>query len=447
VIAEVPPIGPALAIAAIPWALALLFVWLAVRASRTRRYLADTPTSPAAGVFIGDVEVKGTAESDGPICSYLSESACVYHTWAITEDWGRWVTETYRDEKGNTKTRQRWETGSTTVASGGEQIPFYVKDESGVVLIRPDGATIEARANVLISCDPSHPAYYGKGPDLVIADSLQRRTFTEEIIHLHAPVFVAGRARERHDMRLSRYRLMELTRMFLISVRDEKQIGGGYAFASWAWGIAGLVVAAAGALIIAMALGRNDEPSIPVLVAGIGVYPLLLAFAWGWMAFNSIVTLRQRVRRAWANIEVELKRRADLLPNLAAVVKAAGMHEKDTQQVLAILRAQAAIPPAAARDPSNKVQGVQRVMIAIAEAYPAITAQANFLALQSELSNTEARIAIARTYYNGIATAFNARLLIVPDRFLAMIARLRPFELFNATDLEREVPQVRFKDE
>jgi hypothetical protein len=83
-------------------------------------------------------------------------------------------------------------------------------------------------------------------------------------------------------------------------------------------------------------------------------------------------------------------------------------------------------------------------MTAIAEAYPSIAAQPNFLALQRELSNTEARIAIARSYYNGIATAFNARLLVVPDRFLALAARLRPFDLFSATDLEREVPQVLF---
>jgi hypothetical protein len=154
--------------------------------------------------------------------------------------------------------------------------------------------------------------------------------------------------------------------------------------------------------------------------------------------------LRQRVRRAWSNIEVELKRRADLLPNLASVVKAAGMHDKDTQQVIAILRSQAAIPPELARSNDAKVQGVGRVLVAIAEAYPSISAQPNFLALQKELSNTETRIAMARSYYNGIATAFNARLLIVPDRFLAMIAGLRPFELFNATGLDRENPTVRF---
>ena len=196
--------------------------------------------------------------------------------------------------------------------------------------------------------------------------------------------------------------------------------------------------------MLAGGMSTAKQLSIPGMAIALLGYPLLLAIAWGWMAFNSIVSLRQRVKRAWSNIEVELKRRADLLPNLAAVVKAARMHDKDTQQVIAILRAQASIAPAQSRAPEAKVQGVVRVMHAIAEAYPSISAQPNFLALQQELVNTEARIALARSYYNGIATAFNARLLVVPDRFLAAIARLKPFDLFNATDLERETPRVNF---
>jgi hypothetical protein len=441
---EPPPLAFGLSVAGITTALSLVFVWLAVRASRMRRYLSDTPTSPAAGVFIGDVECKGTAESDGPLRTYLSETACVHHTWSITEDWGRWVTETYKDDKGNTRTRQRYETGSTTIASGGEQIPFYLQDETGVILIWPEGARIEAQPNVRFTCGPSHPSYYGKGPPGEVANSLHTRNFHEDTIPLHARIFVAGRARERHDMVAAEIAADKDARLFLISTRDEKQVAGGYGIASWVWAIIGLIVFVAGGLTLAGGMSTTKEFSIPGMAIAILGYPLLLAIAWGWMAFNSIVSLRQRVKRAWSNIEVELKRRADLLPNLAAVVKAARMHDKDTQQVIAILRAQASIGPAHARDRDAKVQGVTRVMHAIAEAYPSISAQPNFLALQQELSNTEARIALARSYYNGIATAFNARLLVVPDRFLAAIARLKPFDLFNATDLERETPRVNF---
>lgn len=441
---EPPPLAFGLSVAGITTSLSLLFVWLAVRASRMRRYLHDTPTSPAAGVFIGDVECKGTAESDGPLCTYLSETACVHYTWSITEDWGRWVTETYKDDKGNTRTRQRYETGSTTIASGGSQIPFYLRDTTGVILIWPEGARIESRPNVRFSCGPTHPSYYGKGPAGAVTDSLHRRHFYEDTIPLHARIFVAGRARERRDMVAAEIAADRDARLFLISVRDEKEVASGYGIASWVWAIVGLIVFVVGGLMLAGGMSTAKEASVVGFVIAILGYPLLLALAWGWMAFNSIVSLRQRVKRAWSNIEVELKRRADLLPNLAAVVKAARMHDKDTQQVIAVLRAQASIAPAHARDRDVKVQGVVRVMHAIAEAYPSISAQPNFLALQQELSNTEARIALARTYYNGIATAFNARLLVVPDRFLAAIARLKPFDLFNATDLERETPKVSF---
>jgi len=193
--------------------------------------------------------------------------------------------------------------------------------------------------------------------------------------------------------------------------------------------IIGLIIFVAGGLMLAGGMSTAKQLSIPGMAIAILGYPLLLAIAWGWMALNSIVSLRQRAKRAWSNIEVELKRRADLLPNLAAMVKAARMHDKDTQQVIAILRAKASIAPAQSRAP---------------EAYPSISAQPNFLAIQQELSNTEARIALARSYDNGIATAFNARLPVVPDRFLVAIARLKPFDLFNATDLVRETPRVNF---
>ena len=436
--------GQAIVILLGGWALVLLFVWMSVRASRMRRYLDDTPTSQAQGVFVGDVELKGTAESDGPICAYLSEIACVYNAWSIEEQWQRWVTETYRDEKGNTRTRQRLEAGSTTVASGGSQIPFYLKDDTGVVLIWPEGAKIESQQVVRFECGPDHPAYYGKGPNRAVAGSTHVRTFYEQAIPLHAQLFIAGRARERQDMVAPEIAADGDARLFLISVRDEKAVGGGYKVASWLWAVFGFAIAMLTIAIAESSSRSGSDPNVLWYLAGIAGYLGLTAFSWGWMAFNSIVTLRQRVRRAWANIEVELKRRADLIPNLAAVVKAARMHDKDTQQVLAVLRAQASIAPAEARGRSTRVQGVTRVMTAIAEAYPAISAQPNFLALQKELANTEARIALARSYYNGIAVAFNARLLVVPDRFLALLAGLRPFELFNATDLEREVPQVDF---
>jgi len=116
---------------------------------RRRRILADTSTSKAQGVFIGFVEIKGTAESAEPFTSYLAAATCVHFGWEVDEAWSRTVTETYTDSKGETKTRQIRESGGTTVAQGGESKPFYLRDETGVILVRPKGAGIEAGAFTL----------------------------------------------------------------------------------------------------------------------------------------------------------------------------------------------------------------------------------------------------------------------------------------------------------
>src|SRR6516165_3567676 len=84
--------------------LALLFVFLAIRAGRRQRLISDLPTSKTTGVFIGLVELKGTAEVERPLISFLAEQTCVYYQWAVDEEWSRTVTETYTDSEGRTQT-------------------------------------------------------------------------------------------------------------------------------------------------------------------------------------------------------------------------------------------------------------------------------------------------------------------------------------------------------
>ena len=123
-----------------PWAgaaLAFLCLYAALRANRRRRWVDDTPTSKTTGVFIGLVEVKGTAEVERPVISYLAGRSCVQYSWSVEEHWSRTVTETYRDSDGKMKTRTRHESGWTNVAGGGEQIAFYLKDDLGIVQEEP----------------------------------------------------------------------------------------------------------------------------------------------------------------------------------------------------------------------------------------------------------------------------------------------------------------------
>jgi hypothetical protein len=117
----------------------LLCLWSNLRGLRRRRLLADTPTSKTLGVFIGMTELKGTAEAAEPLTSFLAALPNVHYQWKVEESWSRMVTETNTDKDGKSHTRTRRESGWTTVADGCESIPFYLQDDTGVILVRPPG--------------------------------------------------------------------------------------------------------------------------------------------------------------------------------------------------------------------------------------------------------------------------------------------------------------------
>jgi hypothetical protein len=163
------------------------------------------------------------------------------------------------------------------------------------------------------------------------------------------------------------------------------------------------------------------------------------------MVFNSLIGLRQRVRQGWSLVDVQLKRRHDLLPSLAAAVSALGSHEQSVQSGLAALRAQLeATAPGMAGPDFEGLAGRVRV---IAERYPALVAQAGFAQLHEQLVETEQRIALARTYYNDIATHFATRLERVPDRWVASLAAMRREPLLVAENFERAPVTVEFARE
>jgi hypothetical protein len=153
------------------------------------------------------------------------------------------------------------------------------------------------------------------------------------------------------------------------------------------------------------------------------------------MVHDSLVGLRERVRQAWSLIDVQLKRRHDLIPALARSVEALVSHESTTQTALAALRAQAAATPPGVSGPDYG--GLAPTLRAVVERYPTLRADEGFAALHRELVETEQRLALARAYYNDIATHYATRLEIVPDRFVARLRALRPAPLLAASDFER----------
>ncbi len=424
--------------------LALLCLWGAVRAGRRRRLIQDLPTCHTTGVFIGLVELKGTAEAEEPLVSYLARVPCVYYSWQVEEHWSRTVTETYTDSNGKTRTRTRHESGWATVGSGADQTVFYLQDKEGIIRVWPDGAEIEPRSVFRHECGRCDPLYYDKGPSGAVAHSDHRRLFTERAVPLHATVYVVGPAREREDVVAPEIRADADARMFLISTRSESQVASGCLLRFWLLGLLAVLLVVGG-WIVTHAV-RDVAPVQVVgrhVAIGAGVLAAWL-LGWVWMVHNSLVDLRQRVQQAWSNVDVQLKRRADLIPNLVRVVAGLRDHERLVQTELATLRTQslATRPGSAGPDP----QACAGMLVAIVERYPELTANVGFGELQQSLIDTEQRIALAREYFNQIATFYNSRIESVPDCFIARLARLRPQPLIGAADFERAEVRVQLSD-
>jgi hypothetical protein len=146
------------------------------------------------------------------------------------------------------------------------------------------------------------------------------------------------------------------------------------------------------------------------------------------------------VEQAWSQVDVQLKRRNDLIPNLVQTVKGYGSHESETQKMITELRGQMSATPPGVAGPDYK--GFAPALKVIVENYPELKANESFLRLQKSLVETEQRIALARDYFNDSAMFYNTRLEIIPDRFVAAMARMKERALMSATDFEREPVKV-----
>ena len=423
-------------------AISLVCLWSSLRLRRRYRLLHDLPTSKVQGVFIGLVEVKGSAESEAPFTSYLAGSSCVFYSWAVEERWSRTVTETYTDDKGKSQTRTREESGWTTVDQGGESGPFFIKDDTGSLLVRPDGAKIEPLEFFSETVSRIDPLYYDKGPDGSVGDSDHVRRFVERGIPLHAPLFVVGHARERADVVAPEIAEDRAAAEFIISTRSEEKLTSALAGWSWFWWSLGFLIISLPFLLVVFKTNLVRLPKVEFTLILPAVFLAVWGACWIWMVYNSLVSLRQRVRHGWSLIEVQLKRRHDLIPNVVAIVSGMAGHEHEVQAEVAALRAQiTATPPGVSGPDFAGVAGQVRVVM---EKYPQLTAQSAFTELHTQLVDTEQRIALARSYYNDIATQFATRLQIIPDCWVARLGAMQAERLLEAAGFERAPVAVTF---
>jgi len=176
----------------------------------------------------------------------------------------------------------------------------------------------------------------------------------------------------------------------------------------------------------------------------IGLVVLVLLYLW--FLYNSLITARVRVREAWSGIEVQLKRRSSLIPNLVEAVKGYAKHEKQvfenvTKARSALLSAKTPKEAAAAE---NMLTGALKSLFAVAEAYPNLRASENFKQLQEELSDTETKIAASRQFYNANVLDYNTKIKVFPNMMIARLLGFGDEEFFEAEEEAKKDIKVKF---
>lgn len=180
------------------------------------------------------------------------------------------------------------------------------------------------------------------------------------------------------------------------------------------------------------------------MVLAIGALVLLAVYLVA--TYNGFVVLKTRIQEALSGIDVQLKRRADLIPNLVETVKGYAKHEKSV--FTEVTKARSALMKAGSlqekADANNMLTGALKSLFAVAEAYPQLQASANFKDLQQQLTDTEDKVAYSRQFYNSNVLDFNAKVQMFPTNLIANVFGFKAFEFFQATEEEKKKVNVKF---
>ncbi|HUO50217.1 MAG TPA: LemA family protein [Candidatus Paceibacterota bacterium] len=160
---------------------------------------------------------------------------------------------------------------------------------------------------------------------------------------------------------------------------------------------------------------------------------VVIIVLWAIVSYNGFVTLTQRVKEAWSDIDVQLKRRYDLIPNLVETVKGYAAHESGTLEKVTEMRTRAmnATAPADKAEAENMLSGALKSLFAVSENYPNLKANENFLELQRQLEDTENKLQAARRFYNGVVMDLNTRLQHFPGNVIGSTFGFKPADFFQ----------------
>ena len=169
-----------------------------------------------------------------------------------------------------------------------------------------------------------------------------------------------------------------------------------------------------------------------------------LVLLWVMMIYNSLISLRNDVQNAWKQIDVQLKRRHDLIPNLVSTVKGAMEFEQDTLEKVISARARAVSAPTTATkaEAENMLTQALGKLFAVMENYPALRSNQNVMQLQEELTSTENRISFARQFYNDLVANYRTKLQVFPNNAVSSMFNFKTEEYFGAEEADRAVPGV-----
>ena len=192
---------------------------------------------------------------------------------------------TSTDSKGHTQVSTRTESGWTKVDGGSKSIPFYLKDDTGVIRVVPDDAKIHNNKTFDETASRGNPLYFGKGPQSEIANSTHKRRFHETALPLHTMLYVVGQAREREDVVAAEIAHDKNAPMFLISTQTEKQVSAGYGRWFWVLFVLGLICAIGGAVGRDMLANSNKGLDWEPFVVSSLAFLAVLAMGWVWTVY------------------------------------------------------------------------------------------------------------------------------------------------------------------
>lgn len=180
--------------------------------------------------------------------------------------------------------------------------------------------------------------------------------------------------------------------------------------------------------------------SLPLIIIAVAI----LGFVW--YLYNSIIVSKMRVSESLSQIDVQLKRRADLIPNLIETVKGYAKHEKELFEKVTQARANlvSAKGPVEKAEANNQLEKTIKSIFAVAEAYPDLKASQNFIELQEELSDTENKVAYSRQFYNSNVLDYNTKLKVFPNVLFAKLLNFKEAEFFQTSEEEKQAVKVKF---